>query len=77
MKITDEQIIKMADSLDSYLLEFAKTNDLPAFLLVSVVLARLSALCLTIDMSQEFKRLLTHSIESMDEFDNAKPSNIH
>ena len=77
MEITDAQIIAIADSVDSAILDIAETYKMPPFLLVSVILARLAALCREVDATDELKSLLVHSIASIDDNKDDSDKTIH
>ena len=77
MEVTDNQLRQMSDSIDSWILEFCHTNKIPAFMLTSIVIARLAVMCRSLDMSEDFKRLLAHSIETVTLAETGKHDTIH
>lgn len=77
MKITDAKLVELAETVDSWILEFAESSKMPVFMLMSVILARLASLCRSLNMTDEFRSLLAHSIQSMDASDDTEDKIIH
>ena len=56
--MTDEQLLKLSNNIDSFLLQTAVENETPALALSAVILARLLLLNAEADSAKDFKKLL-------------------
>lgn len=67
MEINDNQLLELVDKVDNLILDILETTGIPAFFVTSIILARLAAMARDSGVSEDFKRLLEHSIETIDE----------